>query len=634
MNKLNIGVFISGKGSTLIAVNEAIKNNIISVNIDFVVINKCEEKSREITEYCVDNNLNIIHKPFDFNNDNRDLYLSNLTSLYKYYNSRLYLFLGWNMIVNESFITNSPRILNLHPSLPNSFVGNNCIKKAFEAFQRGEIYVTGSMVHEVTPNLDRGKVLNYSKVLINDSDTLNELEKRVKIYEKGLVVSVLQDEILHLNETLISERVNNKTDYIGKVRTVSDIGYGNLLMNASDRLSAFDRHICNIPNKGSVLNHMSAWWFNNTKQIIDNHYIYSRDKYMVVKKCKPIKLEFVVRGYMTGSTSTSIWPMYNSGKRNMYGITFRNGYVKNQKLDKNIITPTTKGEHDHPITKEEIISEGYLTESQYNFVSSKAIELFSFGQMVAASKGLILVDTKYEFGFLDDQIILIDELHTCDSSRYWKLCTYESRFNEGNEPEKLDKDCVRDFVKKNCNPYKDDLPVIPDELIDKVTNVYKNYLNLFTSNNLDIDNCSKNSILNNIENLVQNRVVILSGSESDKSHCEKISNELKKKDIISNTHYCSAHKNTIGVLEILSKYESLNQNIIYVTVAGMSNALSGVVSCNTRFPVIACPPFKDKMDMFTNINSSLQCPSNVPVMTILSPLNVALSVKKIFSLKK
>ena len=161
-----------------------------------------------------------------------------------------------------------------------------------------------------------------------------------------------------------------------------------------------------------------------------------------------------------------------------------------------------------------------------------------------------MVDTKYEFVFLDDQIILIDELHTCDSSRYWKLCTYESRFNEGNEPEKLDKDCVRDFVKKNCDPYNDDLPVIPNELIEKVTNVYNNYLNLFTSNNLDIDNSSKISILNNIENLVQNRVVILSGSESDKSHCEKICNELKRKDIISNTHYCSAHKNTRGVLEL------------------------------------------------------------------------------------
>ena len=132
------------------------------------------------------------------------------------------------------------------------------------------------------------------------------------------------------------------------------------------------------------------------------------------------------------------------------------------------------------------------------------------------------------------------------------------------------------------------------------------------SNNLSLDN-----LLNNLENLLENRVVILSGSESDRPHCEKIENELKKKNIISNTHYCSAHKNTRGVLDILSKYESREQNIVYVTVAGMSNALSGVVSCNTRFPVVACPPFKDKMDMFTNINSSLQCQSNVPAMTML-----------------
>lgn len=640
MRKLNIGVFVSGEGTTLRSVNEAIKNGILQMNIDFVLINKSQENSSELTQYCQDNGLNIIHRPFDFTNGNRNNYLSGLVSELESYNSQFYFFLGWNMIVNEHFISCSPRILNLHPSLPNTFVGSNCIRLAYDAFQRNEISETGSMVHEVTPVLDRGKVYGSTVVEIYDNDSYEELEARVKSYEKGLVVGVLQNEISAFNSNLSNSTQESNADYVGKVRTVSDIGYGHLLMTASDRLSAFDRHICDIPNKGSVLNHMSAWWFNNTSHIIDNHYVYSNDKYMVVNKCNPIKLEFVVRGYMTGSTSTSIWPMYQNGNRNMYGITFRDGYRKNEKLDENIITPTTKGVHDHPITRNEIIEQGYLSQEQYEYVSRKALELFNYGQMVAAHRGLILVDTKYEFGFLGDKIILIDELHTCDSSRYWKQDSYDQRFSEGLEPEKMDKDCIRDFVKKNCDPYKDNLPEIPSELIERVQNVYMSYFNTFIDSNSNLnqnDGCESEVvtpryIINNLANLVNNRVVILSGSESDKPHCEKIANELKKKNIISNTYYCSAHKNTRGVLEILSKYETSSQNIVYVTVAGMSNALSGVVSCNTRFPVVACPPFKDKMDMFTNINSSLQCPSNVPVMTILSPLNVAVAVNKIFSL--
>ena len=632
MNKLNIGILASGKGTTLITLNEAIKNDILQISIDYVVINKSETNSKEISKYCVDNNLNILHRPYNFSNDKfgRKLYLKNLCDELSKYNSRLYFFLGWNMIVNEYFISNSPRILNLHPSLPNSFIGSNCIQKAYDAYHKGDIKYTGSMIHEVTSILDRGKVYDSIIVEINDNDTYDTLENRVKSYEKGLVISVLQSEVIKFNKSI---KLNNSNDdYIGKVRTVSDIGYGYLLMTASNRLSAFDRHICDIKNKGNLLNHMSVWWFKNTSQIIDNHYVYSKNKYMVVRKCKPIKLEFVVRGYMTGSTSTSIWPMYKNGNRNMYGINFRDGYRKNEKLDENIITPTTKGVHDYPITKKEIIEKEYLTEEQYNYIATKSLELFSYGQMVANDRGLILVDTKYEFGFHNDKIILIDELHTCDSSRYWRKLSYEDKFTNKLEPEKLDKDCIRDFIKNNCDPYNDDLPIIPSELIERVEDVYMNYYNIFVIKNISNNNNNLDDILNNLENIVENRVIIISGSISDESHCKKIEKNLKDKDIISNTYFCSAHKNTEGVLDILKKYENSTQNIVYVTVAGMSNALSGVVSCNTRFPVIACPPFKDKMDMFININSSLQCPSNVPVMTILSPLNVAIATKKIFLL--
>ena len=633
MQKFSIGIFVSGEGSTLRCVNEAIKNNILQINISFVVINRENIPTDPLINYCHQNGINVLCYPYSFKHDNRNTYLENLYNHLNSYNSDMYLFLGWNIIINNDFIVNSPPILNLHPALPNTFIGNDCIKKAFNAYKQGKIQYTGSMIHRVIEDVDKGEVLDSIIVNIMKDDTLDSLTQKVKKYEKGLVVSVLQNEIQKYNNRLLD---NTSDIYIGKVRTVKNLGYNYLLLSASDRLSSFDKHICNIKNKGNVLNYLSTWWFKNTSHIINNHLLYSNGNHMIVKKTRPIKLEIVVRGYMTGSTDTSIWPMYKNGNRNMYGLTFRDGYKKNEPLDEIIITPTTKGLKDHPITETEIIEEGYLTLYQYNFIKKTALELFKYGQIISREKGLLLVDTKYEFGFYGDEIILIDEIHTCDSSRYWKLNSYNDRMKDGLEPEKFDKDCIRDYVKSKCNPYIDKIPEIPDELKERVSNVYNSYYELF--DNLDYENNNLSEYTMErvfFDKMIDKRVIIFAGSESDRNHCNKIQNHLKQLNIYSEVYYCSAHKKTKELLTILDKYEKYNKNnskLCYITVAGLSNALSGVVACNTRFPVIACPPFSDRIDMFTNINSTLQCPSKVPVMTILNPINVALSVKKIFNL--
>lgn len=272
-----------------------------------------------------------------------------------------------------------------------------------------------------------------------------------------------------------------KTLYTGKVRTIKEINEQLLLLTTSNRFSSYDKYICDINNKGVILNNISSWWFQNTNHIINNHYLYHKNEYMIVKKTIPIKLEIVVRAYITGSTNTSLWTLYNSGLRNIYNIQFRDGYNKNEKLDSIIITPTTKGIIDKPIDKNEIISNKILTEDEYTFIYDKSIELFKYGQQIMINKGLILVDTKYEFGRLDNNIILIDELHTCDSSRYWKADTYNELFLNNKEPEKIDKDIIRDWIKKKCNPYLDSIPKIPNYLVKQVEHIY-NYFYLLLYN--------------------------------------------------------------------------------------------------------------------------------------------------------
>ena len=265
--------------------------------------------------------------------------------------------------------------------------------------------------------------------------------------------------------------------YRGKVRDIYEVGENHLVMNATDRVSAFDKHIGIIPGKGELLNKMSEYWFNQTRHIIDNHLVDTFKSVALVKKTTPYKIEFIIRAYITGNTRTSLWVNYKNGKRRYCDNVLPDGLTKNQKLPFPIITPTTKGDVDIPITRDEIIKNGYMTADEYDYIASIAFKLFSFGQATAEKCGFILVDTKYEFGKTSDcKIILIDELHTCDSSRYWIKDTYEYKFNKGIEPDKFDKDCIRDWVKSSCkDPYKDIIPELPTEIISWV---YNNY-NLF-----------------------------------------------------------------------------------------------------------------------------------------------------------
>ena len=360
-----------------------------------------------------------------------------------------------------------------------------------------------------------------------------------------------------------------------------------------------------------------------------------------------IPLEIIVRAYITGSTNTSLWTHYNKGVRNYCGVDFPDGLKKNQKLEAPVLTPTTKGEVDELISYDEILSRNIVTREELDFIYSKAQELFSFGTSVVAKKGLILVDTKYEFGRdVNGNIILIDEIHTCDSSRFWMAGTYDDCMARGAEPIKLDKDAVRDYVKGICNPYEEPIPEIPEEKILEVQGCYRGFYELlsgdkFTSSggenintiNTDVEN---NAILQNyFQNIHRDVVVILSGSVRDEWFINKLRTNLQKKNIFCLEHVSSAHKKTREVLQILENYNSMakfGRRVIFITVAGRSNALSGVTACNTHYPVIACPPFQDKSDFQVNINSTLQMPSDVPVMTILEPVNVAHCCQRIFEL--
>ncbi|MEE3204588.1 MAG: phosphoribosylaminoimidazolesuccinocarboxamide synthase [Candidatus Neomarinimicrobiota bacterium] len=278
-----------------------------------------------------------------------------------------------------------------------------------------------------------------------------------------------------LNNTLTETSLSGRSKKTGKVRDQYDLG-DQVALITTDRQSAFDRVLASIPFKGQVLNLTSAWWFSQTKHIIPNQVISVPDPNVTLaKKCEVFSIEFVVRGYITGSTSTSLWTVYNNGDREYCGNILSEGLKKNQKLEANMLTPTTKEEHhDRPIAPPEIVSEGWMTQEDWDYCSQKALALFAFGQQKAAEHGLILVDTKYEMGRdTDGTIRLIDEIHTPDSSRYWVAETYDERMSAGQEPQNIDKEFLRLWFVDNCDPYKDKtLPDAPDELVAELSSRY------------------------------------------------------------------------------------------------------------------------------------------------------------------
>ncbi|HKU42520.1 MAG TPA: phosphoribosylaminoimidazolesuccinocarboxamide synthase [Polyangiales bacterium] len=280
----------------------------------------------------------------------------------------------------------------------------------------------------------------------------------IETLRKGLNVTLDRTDIQGLGQK-----------YQGKVRDNYTTADGRRFIVVTDRISAFDRVLGTLPFKGQVLNSLAAFWFDETRELVPNHMLSSPDpNAMECVECKPLPVEFVVRAYLTGVSSTSILTAYKQGAREFCGHRLPEGLSAHEALPKPLVTPTTKapqGEHDENVSREEIIARKMLSAELFDEAAGYALMLFAHGQRVCAERGLILVDTKYEFG-IDPQgrVVLIDEIHTPDSSRFWFAKSYSERMSQGKSPESFDKEYVRRWL--SDQGYKGDgpSPTLPDDV--------------------------------------------------------------------------------------------------------------------------------------------------------------------------
>jgi len=413
----------------------------------------------------------------------------------------------------------------------------------------------------------------------------------------------------------------------GKVRDNHVFGDKRFLV-ATDRISVFDRVLpVLIPDKGAILNAVAMWWFRQTEEIVPNHVVDWPDPNVIVaRQAEVFPVEVVVRGYLTGSA----WRDVESGTfEQKYGFAITPAMVEGGKLVKNcrlkepVVTPTTKAHtgHDEPLTPEGARA---LVGDAWDRLVEISLKLYERGVELAEERGLILVDTKYEFGRADGRILLVDEVHTPDSSRFWLQSDYEP----GKDVLELSKQFVRDLVQKKS-----------DELTAQdVQETRRRYAQLYEritgepwrppSPEIPI----AQRVVNNLVRkgyIKGGYVQILAGSTKDDLHVDKLKAELEARKIPYGHRVLSAHKRTRELLEFLETLNKSVEPVVLITVAGGSDALSGVVAHHSRFPVIACPPYKDELDYFVNVHSTLQMPSDVPALYCKRPGNAVLAAERV-----
>ena len=632
--------FASGTGSTIKYVASKLINTDLGKNVELVgVVMEDNEKS-----YTLEIELNkfstALHYRLRVNRDqfaDKIEFYNDIYENIKDLNIDIIVLAGWMQIVTPDFINEmnilNVKIVNLHPSLQYQLIGRDIYDKIWNMYQEGMIKTTGAMVHYVTPVVDRGTVICEKIIKLEDYDTKEEyieamygwdgIEKRCLL---DAIVKLATESVNPINKVRNIEPENYMKDlrlvleHRGKVRDIyGSSQYPNLLfIKTSDRISANDIVIAYLQQKGFYLNQINAFWQKlfNIGQLVNVGNV----GLMVVKRLRPIPLEIIIRRRLFGS----LWKDYrDKGLREINGYKLTDGMNEGDLFTEPIITPTTKGKKDRPITFKEILEWGIVNKRELDTICEMSLDLFKRGEQYMQHIGVEMIDTKFEVGFdtTNGNISFIDEIFTPDSSRFIVNGV------------RMDKDILRKWATENYDlimSHKEEPDgcrnvELPYEVSERLIANYRDfYAKLLMGGSMG---------MSGTYDVLERNVVIIAGSKSDWEWVGKIKAELAARNIISWVYYSSAHKNTDEVMGILKYWEQLcsykKVKVVFVTVAGMSNALSGVVASNVHSPVIACPPLTDKDDFQININSTLQMPSGVSCAVILRPDNVAAFCNKI-----
>ncbi len=404
----------------------------------------------------------------------------------------------------------------------------------------------------------------------------------------------------------------------GKVRDSFRVDADRRLIVATDRLSAFDQVLeTPIPGKGAALTRMAAFWFRETRDVFPNHMVREvGERAMLVQEAEPVRLEFVVRAYLAGSA----WRAYRDGAREVSGVRLPEGLERNGRLPRPIVTPTTKDAHDEAITAADIVRRGILSQAELAELERASLAVFAHAAEHLERQGILLVDTKYEFGRIGGTFALIDEVHTPDSSRFWSRDDYE---RDPARAESLDKEYVRAwlFAEEEAGRRP---TTLPSDIVEETVRRYRDICRRVTGR--APGNPSEEDLVGDLvreEILCDGCVVIVMGSPRDREHADRIAAALAPYGVAVRRRVTSAHKTPDFVAALARELNEAREPLAVVAVAGLSNGLGGALAANLIHPVINCPPLRNEADVLLNLPSSVMMPTHVPALTALGPENAA-----------
>lgn len=635
MHNLNIACLCSEDYYNLDALNLAIKSGILPINLKLVIINsKCK-----CIEYCKKNKINNEYLPWDSKKQQREKYDKIISDKMNSHNIDIILLSNWSHSFGLLFKKEHKTILKVNPVYSSVLKSSN-ITEIFNHLSCDRIKSASVTVELLNQESSRNTILSEIITPYCKSYTLDDFINISKRYENTCLVK----SIIHLIESEIKKNLFNSeaTIYNSHVKFIKDINYNILLFEYRD--SEFINNIkkCKTKNKGKFISIMNKWWFKKTKYIIDNHYIWNDGKFMSVKKTKPINLIFEVHGYLANTFSTKLYDIYKNGARNIaesFNI-MEDNLEEYAKLTNPVINIIDKNSQKS-ITSDCIIKKNILSKTSLKLICSACINLFNYANKLNEKIGITLSCSQYEFGTINNEIILIDDLHCPHNSIYWK--NQEECYTKA-KPIIYNNNPINNwYINQSADIQKDSIEV-PKDVIKNAELSYLDYLTRLYKSDSNNEYCSLNTSIrsdswtwttakNIYLNYNHNNMICLVTQNKELPAVNKLIKLLKADNIYVNILEVSPYKDIIKLISHVKQHDSSFKNMIWITISNHINPISGIISANTRYPVINTPATIDNKINLQSFLSSIQEYKDNPVLTILDLSTIPEACRKIFNNK-
>ena len=635
MFNLNLAVLASGSEYNLNSIKKSIDSGILPINISVVVCNK----KCKCLDYCKTNKINVITYTRDTKKISREQYDQELVNKLNKYNIDMILVFEWTYLFTSIFTRNFNKIIKINRAYSNVLGGVSDIDEIFNSLVNNRIKSATVNLELINTDSSRKNIISEVLLPYQKTYTKEDFMAISRSYENMCLIKGLIDYIENQNKSMMvnSEDTLQKSNF----KTMRNIGYDRILVEYSNNEYACGIKRCKLKNKGKFVSLANKWWMNNTKSIVNNHYIWSDGKFMVIKKTKPIKYIFEVHGFLANTFNTKLYDLYKNGARK---IITSNTVIPDElnefsKLDTPIINIINKVS-GKSIQLETLVNDNIINKSSAHNITRLCHKLYEHTYRLRDKINLTLACAQYEFGIDEDNnIILIDDIHSYNNCVFWE--NQEECYSK-SPPNIFNSNVVYNWLIQNCHDIDKDIPVIPKDIIKEGEQSYSNYISrLYLS-----EDSSKTAILNTpfrsdtwtwttAKNIYLNynhdNMVCIVTDNKDSDIIKRTLMLFKSNNIYANIIELSPYRDVIKLISHVKQHDSSLKKMVWVSLSRDINPICGIISANTKHPVINCPVSIDNKFSMQSLLSSIQQYKDSPVMTILDFNNLPGACSKIFS---